>query len=1211
MNFGCSSSSAYSAYAAQTALPTYFAYQRPKSTLRSDYSDATQFFALIRADIDAAPPRPVLLSVFTTDGTTGHFIVVDGYDTSSGEMAHLNLGWGSSYQGYYNIDSNWTAGGYIWSVNSQTIFTGVAPNLVATTSSVTQTSAVASATVPPSASQVSVVFEYGLTTSYGMSTPAQLVAPNGLAVSVDATLTGLTCGSVYHFRVVETNAAGTLTSADGTLTTAGCQVVPTVAEITAGGNHTCARTTAGGIGGGVVCWGNNRFGGLGDGTTTSRRTPTPVSGLAAGAAAVGAGADHTCALTTGGGLICWGDNSSGQLGDGTYDQHAVPTPVAGLDAGMSALSPGGSHTCALTTGGGVVCWGNNYNGQIGDGTRVTRTTQTPVTGLASGVVAVAAGAYHSCALTTSGSVKCWGDNTYGQIGDGSTTRRLTPVAVSGLSSGVMAIAAGTYYTCALKTSGGVVCWGDNTSGQLGDGTTTQRSTPTAVSGLPGGVTAIAAGDVHACAVTAGGVVKCWGSNSYGELGDGTTTRRQTPTPVTGLGAGVASISAGTYHTCALTTGPAVLCWGLNSDGQLGDGTTTNRSTPTPANGQGQWVVAPTVTGVAPAAGLTVGGTTVTVTGTGFATGAGVTFGGIAATNVSITSATQIVATIPAHASGAVMVVVTNADGGSVAWASGFLYRAPVVPIDLGGAGRSDAVVFRGSTGEWWIHGQADPVTFGQAGDIPVVADYDGDGHADLAVYRPSTREWIIKDQRTVVFGQSGDVPVPGDYNGDGKAEIAVFRPSTGEWIIEGQSAPTQWGMRGDIPVPADYNGDGITEIAVFRPTTGTWYVMGGQTLQWGMWGDVPVAADYNGDGKAEIAVYRPSTGWWYVAGGSMKQWGAPGDVPVPLDLDGDGVTEFVVFRPSTGTWYGFNPVTSATSTVAWGQAGDEPVGVAPHLPATPVLETAGDFDHDGVADITVFRPSDGGWYTLKSTTAFRDWVGVTLGQTGDIPVPGDYQGTGTQERAVYRPSTGQWLLEDGRTFTLGAPNDVPVPGDYDGDGLTDLAVFTPGTGLWSILTGASGFTTLVTEAWGASGDVAVPGDYDGDGTTDLAVFTPATGQWTIRSSKTGTTLITVPWGMSGDIAVPGDYDGDGKTDIAVYRPSTGYWYVLTSSSSWSNYLWYWWGAVGDVPVPGDFDGDGVTDVAVYRPSTGTWYVMNVLTITGWGETGDVPILSRK
>ena len=550
--------------------------------------------------------------------------------------------------------------------------------------------------------------------------------------------------------------------------------------------------------------------------------------------------------------------------------------------------------------------------------------------------------------------------------------------------------------------------------------------------------------------------------------------------------------------------------------------------------------------------------------------------------------------------------------------------------DANGDGASDAIVWRAGTRTWYARhsgtgaGATTAVHWdGYAdGDIQVPADYDGDGKIDLAVWRPSTGYWyILKSSESynvatilaVPFGShaDGDVPVPGDYDGDGKAEIAVFRQTTGEWLIEGQGTPTHWGMKGDIPAPADYNGDGIMELAVFRPTTGVWYVQGGETLEWGMWGDVPVAADYNGDGKADIAVYRPSTGWWYVARGPMVQWGTAGDVPVPLDTNGDGATEFVVYRPSDGTWYVFDPINVTFNTVPWGQAGDVPVGIPPQLPSAPVLKTAGDFDHDGSADITVFRPSTGGWYTLQSTRAYREPATVLLGQSGDIPVPGDYQGTGAQERAVYRPSTGQWLLGDGRTFTLGAPDDVPVPADYDGDGIMDLAVFTPGTGLWSILTGASGFTTLVTQSWGFPGDVPAPGDYDGDGKADLAVFTPATGQWSVRSSLSGTTLITVAWGMSGDILVPGDYDRDGKTDIAVYRPSTGYWYVLTSSSSWSNFQWYWWGAVGDIPVPGDFDGDGKTDVAVYRPSTGTWYVMNVLTIVGWGEAADAPILSRR
>ena len=535
---------------------------------------------------------------------------------------------------------------------------------------------------------------------------------------------------------------------------------------------------------------------------------------------------------------------------------------------------------------------------------------------------------------------------------------------------------------------------------------------------------------------------------------------------------------------------------------------------------------------------------------------------------------------------------------------------PVVPVDLGGSGKSGIVVFRASSGQWFINGQADPVTFGQAGDIPVVADYNGDGKAELAVYRPSTAEWIVQGQAPFVFGQTGDVPVPGDYNGDGKAERAIFRPSTGEWMIDGQPGMTMWGMRGDIPVPADFNGDGVTELAVFRPTTGVWYVVGGTTLEWGMWGDVPVPGDYSGVGHAQIAIYRPSTGWWYVANGPFAHWGVEGDLPVTLDVDGDGKTEFVVFRPSDGTWYAYNPTTDATTSVAWGQAGDTPVG-EPHLPYTPVPKTAGDFDHDGTADLTVFRPSNGTWYTLKSTSGYHDWVGVTFGQDGDVPVPGDYQGTGTQERAVYRPSTGQWLLEDGRTFTLGAPGDVPVPADYDGDGIMDVAVFTPGTAQWSVLTSASGFTELKTKVWGQPGDLPVPGDYDADGKADLAVFTPVTGMWTIWGTSAQAPLMTVQWGMSGDIPVQADYDGDGKTDLGIYRPSTGYWYGLMSTTGYTNFQYVLWGAVGDIPVPGDYNGDGRAEPAVYRPSNGAWYVMDVMTIMGWGAATDVPILGRK
>jgi alpha-tubulin suppressor-like RCC1 family protein len=295
--------------------------------------------------------------------------------------------------------------------------------------------------------------------------------------------------------------------------------------------------------------------------------------LTDGIAAIAGGAAHTCALTTAGGAKCWGDNTAGQLGNGTTSEFptVLPEDVTGLTAGVAAVSAGGAHTCALTAGGGVKCWGYNALGQLGNGTAATALVPIDVTGLSTGIAAISLGAEHTCARTASSAAKCWGSNGSGQLGIGTTTDALTAVDVVGLTAGVAAIAAGHQHTCALTTGGGVKCWGANAVGQLGNGTTTPALTAVDVTGLTAGVAAIAAGFSHTCALTTGGGVKCWGHNAFGQLGDGATANALVPIDVTGLTAGVISIAVGGDNTCALTVGGGVKCWGDNYFGQIGNG----------------------------------------------------------------------------------------------------------------------------------------------------------------------------------------------------------------------------------------------------------------------------------------------------------------------------------------------------------------------------------------------------------------------------------------------------------------------------------------------------------------------------------------------------------------------------------------------------------------------------------------------------------------
>lgn len=343
--------------------------------------------------------------------------------------------------------------------------------------------------------------------------------------------------------------------------------------------HSCALR-----GGSLRCSGLNGSGQLGDGTVTQRTVPVPVSGLGSDIVAIAAGETHTCALTRASGVRCWGNNGAGRLGDNTTINRAAPvTPVGLSGPGTVAVAAGGAHTCALSTGGAVLCWGDNGFGQLGDGTRTARRTPTPVSGLSSGVVAIAAGGLHTCAVTGVGDLFCWGENSSGQVGDNSTNFRVTPTRVP-VPEAVAAVALGASHSCAIAASRALYCWGSNSAGQLGDNSLVNRLTPTRLNVTS--ARAITAGRNHSCALIGvenplGAEAHCWGDNSSGQIGDNSVTNRLLPTQVRGFEVGGAiAIFAGGAHSCVSSRRGSTQCWGGGANGQLANGSNAQHRAPT-------------------------------------------------------------------------------------------------------------------------------------------------------------------------------------------------------------------------------------------------------------------------------------------------------------------------------------------------------------------------------------------------------------------------------------------------------------------------------------------------------------------------------------------------------------------------------------------------------------------------------------------------------
>lgn len=392
----------------------------------------------------------------------------------------------------------------------------------------------------------------------------------------------------YDFELMVTDLAGN-SAADQLRITFENDLRVFAKQLSSGGSSTCAVLDDDAL----SCWGYNFEGELGYGDNKDRYTP-PSFGLNLGygktATAVAAGFSHTCAILQDRSVKCWGQNGSGQLGYGDQQFRGI-APQATLNFGLGrsakAIATGFAHSCAILDDGSVKCWGSNTSGQLGYGDRTMRLTP-PLTavnlGLGRTARALSLGAYHSCALLDDFTMKCWGSNSDGQLGYNDKIQRTAPDAGTlnfGANVTVRTMSVGTYHSCAVLSDNSLRCWGRNSEGQLGYGDTTARLSPSTSVDVGSGLIPrqVTAGLSHSCALFDEGTFQCWGGNEEGQLASGDNVARQAPsqTPVTiAAGRAVVELSAGRQHTCALLDDRTLKCWGSNTYGQLGDGTTNNQ-----------------------------------------------------------------------------------------------------------------------------------------------------------------------------------------------------------------------------------------------------------------------------------------------------------------------------------------------------------------------------------------------------------------------------------------------------------------------------------------------------------------------------------------------------------------------------------------------------------------------------------------------------------
>jgi alpha-tubulin suppressor-like RCC1 family protein len=518
----------------------------------------------------------------------------------------------------------------------------------------------------------------------------------------------------------------------------------------------------------VFAWGDNSAGELGDGTLTGSAVPVAVSGLA-GVRAISAAGRHELALMPNGTVLAWGDDTFGQLGNGILSANGdseVPAAVPGIGT-ATAVAAGEEHSLALLANGTVLAWGDNHEGQLGNGTTKTSAVPVPVKGL-SGVTAIAAGSLFSLALLNNGTVMAWGDNREGQLGDGTLRNSTVPVPVQGLT-GVTAIAAGALHSLAVLANGTAMAWGDNESGQLGIGRQVSlRVVPTAVAKITG-IMAIAAGEEHSVALLSDGSVWVWGGNGEFQLArrngfPGGIGQSNVPLRVPGLGTAKA-IAAGGSFSLAVVGGGQVRGWGDNAFGQLGNG------------GAQTGPALVTVTGLSGAARVVAGGVTAlafgpAATAAGPAAAAGPVSspwriagnppdpGGIVGLKDVIFSSVAAGSATDAWAVGASDALSANSQPLAEHW-DGHAWSTVAVPMPAGATGARLDGVDEVNSGDVWAVGN---MTTSAGAERTLIEHFDGTAWAVVPSPNPRTGPGASDELKGIGGTSAGDLWAVGEYS---------------------------------------------------------------------------------------------------------------------------------------------------------------------------------------------------------------------------------------------------------------------------------------------------------------------------------------------------------------------------------------------------------------------------------------------------------------